>query len=66
MIQELESGPFLRTGVPALQHQPVDAVGQRMIQRFWHTVALIHLLDHFAAVHACIKENTTINMIKQD
>jgi len=27
VIQELERGPLLRAGVPALQHQSIDAVG---------------------------------------
>lgn len=51
VIQELERGSLLGTSVPALQHQSVDAVGQRMVQWFRHTVALVHLLDHFTPVH---------------
>lgn len=52
VIQELERGSLFRAGVPALQHQSVDTVGQRMIQWFWHAVTFVYLLDHFAAMHA--------------
>lgn len=52
VIQELERGSLLGAGVPTLQHQSVDAVGQRMIQWFRHAVAFVYLLDHFAAMHA--------------
>lgn len=51
VVQELERGPILGAGVPALQHQSVNAVRQRVIQWLGHAVALVYLLYHFATLH---------------
>lgn len=60
VIQELERGSLLGAGVPALQHQSVNAVRQRVIQWLGHTVALVYLLYNFATLHTC--KNKTIRL----
>lgn len=54
VVKELEGRPFLRRRVPALEHEAVDAVGQRVVHGFRHPVAVVDLLDHLAAVHTWV------------
>lgn len=56
MVEELECGSLLRDGVPALQHEAVDVVGQAVAHGLGHAVAALHLVDDVLAVQPGVRD----------
>ena len=59
VVEEFKGGSLVRISLPAREHEPIEGVRKRRVDRLWHAVALLNVLYHFAVVHTRVRNLST-------